>query len=784
MKMTFLSAATPLTKTITLKNGVVTKGVIDMPYAVTSEEVTCTSLKDVFKAISGRSVEKRKPCILTGLLERPLTNESRRGMVMKDLPTMLLLFDLDGAPFSSHAEFMKAMGLDNVSYVWQWSSGAKIDKKDKTLNGHIFMMLDAPVQPKVIRAWLMHLNLTTDVLKNAATLTDAKESVHWALDVVVNDNGRPQFIAEPNFVGMANPIPSAERIQYIKNAEEKMPSTKIKHVSLEVLNKERIKLRDELRAKEGLDKIRPKLKVVGDMEVQTGVGEVTKYEVMEYGDYIRYNLGEGKSWAHWHPKDDAKYLRNFKGLPTLLLAEVLPDQARKLASQQRDMLQLPNDDGDVLLGFIEKRTAVYWKGIWNEAKEFLDIDAVSNKEQVHNYYMNHNLQPPPFIPEWRIEFNPQSPIIVDMDNQIVNTFCMPRLMRPGVALPGRYPLIQHAIDSAVGRGEIQEHFLNWLAVVLQHRVKTKTAWILHGTYGTGKGVLVNDVLLPVIGPQYCSIIPASALMSSFNGWKENKLLTLVDEIEVDIFSKGALDSDLKNLITEIPQNIHKKGQNMYSCDSFINLIFASNKPQPVHIPLGDRRFNVGVYQHTRWLPTRDEIEVQIPKEREGFMYYIMNRKADIDLARQCLFTEDKAAIQALGVTSIDEFANDILQGNLVKLWEYMPDERAMNEHGINDVPASAYANMMKRYVTEEQSNISREELQLLFTHAIGQVPPGKYKFTAYLRHHNIQTKKVWAGGISTYGIQVKWNITNAQRDELRAGCMPKRAASDKVRRVK
>ena len=444
---------------------------------------------------------------------------------------------------------------------------------------------------------------------------------------------------------------------------------------------------------------------------------------------------------------------------------------------------MPNDEGDLLLCFIEKRTAVYWKGIWNEGKEFLDLDSVSNKEQIHNYYMNHNKQPPPFIPEWRMDFNPQSSVIVDMDKQVVNTFIMPKLLRPGVARPGEYPLIQHAIDSAVGTGEVQEHFLNWLAVVLQHRVKTKTAWILHGTFGTGKGVLVNDVLLPVLGPQYCSIIPASALMSSFNGWKENKLLTLVDEIEADIFTKGALDSDLKNLITEIPQDIHKKGQNRYSCDSFINLIFASNKPQPVHIPMGDRRFNVGRYQHQRWIPTRDEIEVQIPKEREGFMHYIMNRKADIDVARQCLFTEDKAAIQALGVTSVDEFAHDLLSGNLIKLWEYMPDERAMNEHGINDVAASAYASMLKRYVNEPHSNISREELQLLFTHAVGQVPGGKYKFTSYLRHHNIKTKKIWANGTCTYGIQVKWAVTEAERDELRKGQLFKRT-NDKVRRIK
>jgi hypothetical protein len=244
------------------------------------------------------------------------------------------------------------------------------------------------------------------------------------------------------------------------------------------------------------------------------------------------------------------------------------------------------------------------------------------------------------------------------------------------------------------------------------------------------------------------------------------------------------EGDLRNLITEPIVTIHKKGVNMYQAESYINLIFASNKPQPVHIPMGDRRFNVGVYQHVRWLPTREEIEVLIPKEREAFMHYIMNRPACIDTARQVLHTEDKAAIQALGVTSIDEFAHTVMGGDLIKMWEYMPDERAMNEYALNDVAAQAYASMLKRFVNEERSNISRDELRLLFVHAIGRVPEGANKFTTFLRHHNIATKRIHTSNGLNYGITVKWNVTEEERAELRAGNKPKRAVTDKVRRIK
>jgi len=195
---------------------------------------------------------------------------------------------------------------------------------------------------------------------------------------------------------------------------------------------------------------------------------------------------------------------------------------------------------------------------------------------------------------------------------------------------------------------------------------------------------------------------------------------------------------------------------MYSVKSYINLIFTSNKSQPVRIPMGDRRFNVGKYQAYKWEPTPHEIDVLIPSELEGFTQYLMTRKADIKVARTIMQTDDRAAIQALGVTSVDEFANDVLTGNLAKLWEYMPDERMMNEHGLVDVTASTYASLLKRYFNESMSRITRDELAMLFRHAIGKVPEGANKFTSFLRHHCITTKKMWINGVSSYGVEVTW----------------------------
>ena len=770
-QITFLTAAVPLVKKFEQVDGVLVKHAYPLVKNFTSETVEISTLRGLYDVLLKQALSPKKPCLLKGELIAPLENESRAQMCTPDTPTKLVCLDFDKAPFTSPAEAMKAIGLDDLAYVWQYSASYKLDPKEKRLSGHAFVLLNKPVHPKAIRAWLMQLNLRTEVLKKAITLSNSKAALHWPLDIVVNDNNRLIYIAEPEFKGLKPPFPAKERMQYVAGKVDVLDIKRLPETAIEALKTEQRKLINELRANEGVPAIKAKTKMVGEWEVQTGVGEATTYQVLDCGDYFRYNLNGGDSQAYWHHKSSFEYMHSFKGEPSMLMKEILPQRYAELHRSRADVHATPNEQGDLLLAFRDKVTAEYWKGTWNPSQHKLDIHRVKSELQLDHFLQGHGQGLGPFVPEWQLVFDPHSDVVVDEDEHRINQFVTPALMRGREDEPRKllYPTIQKVLDHAVGTGDVQEHFLNWLAVIVQHRRKTQTAWILHGVEGTGKGVLVNRVLKRIF-ERYLTVKRASELKSEFNAWMETALLAFIDEIEADAFERPTMEGDLRNAITDPTWSVRRMRTDSYEVPSYTNFIFSSNKPQPVRIPMNDRRYNVATYQPERLTLTTREVEEVIPNEVEAFASYLRTRQADVDKAAQILHTEDRVAIQRLGLTSVDEFAQDVLSGNLEKLFEHMPDERLMNEHGLVDQNASAYAALVRRFLSETESKISRDQLRVLFAHAVGKVPEGSNKFTTYLRHHGIVTRKVWDGVASVYGISIPWKISAATRKELLASC--------------
>lgn len=88
------------------------------------------------------------------------------------------------------------------------------------------------------------------------------------------------------------------------------------------------------------------------------------------------------------------------------------------------------------------------------------------------------------------------------------------------------------------------------------------------------------------------------------------------------------------------------------------------------IPLNDRRTNVGQYQHTRIIPTGEELD-DIKDELEAFAAHLTAYKADKNRAAQVLQTEDRKAIQDVSMTSPEEIANAILTGDIEHFWKYV-----------------------------------------------------------------------------------------------------------------
>ena len=70
-------------------------------------------------------------------------------------------------------------------------------------------------------------------------------------------------------------------------------------------------------------------------------------------------------------------------------------------------------------------------------------------------------------------------------------------------------------------------------------------------------------------------------------------------------------------------------------------------------------------------------------------------------------------------------------------------------HGI-DVQAQAYAQLIRRISWESESDLTRDELELIFKQCVGKIPDGKQKFTSFLRHHGINLTRLRLGNGRTY----------------------------------
>lgn len=288
---------------------------------------------------------------------------------------------------------------------------------------------------------------------------------------------------------------------------------------------------------------------------------------------------------------------------------------------------------------------------------------------------------------------------------------------------------------------------------------------------TGKGSLFNKIILPLFGHQNVFAAQVQNIEEGFNGWLQNKQFIMVEEVDVDDFKdKGRISAKLKQYITEPKVPFRQMRQTAVWTDNYASFLFASNKPQPVHIEASDRRYNCGNYQRLRLNYPGDEA---IDSELEAFASFLLAHKADAERANQIIQTEARTRIQQLGVTSIDETCRWIVEGDFEALWYSMPDEQVVRESPITNsvtADATAYITLMKRLlhdvVNEPKNRLSRDEMYILIQYHVGQLSSAPGKFTSLLRHHGIDTKQIRRNGQKTYGIELTWQISEEFYEEI------------------
>jgi hypothetical protein len=78
-----------------------------------------------------------------------------------------------------------------------------------------------------------------------------------------------------------------------------------------------------------------------------------------------------------------------------------------------------------------------------------------------------------------------------------------------------------------------EYLLNWLSGFIQTMIRPHTALLFCGDQGTGKGLLAEQILQPIFGKKYVSIVDNDRLASRFNGsWAANRVFYIFNEISI------------------------------------------------------------------------------------------------------------------------------------------------------------------------------------------------------------------------------------------------------------
>lgn len=776
MQITFLEARVPLTKKFTATS----KDPYPNAYEFTSHVHTISNLAHFTQLIKTHAAKGH--CLLKGQLDRPLHGESRAGRTNPHQNTDWMCLDVDGLKSVPDIDtLMQRIGLGDVSYVLQWSASYGVNS-NFTLRAHIFVFLRGFAAPSALKLWLKQLNLTA--LQQDLELTKTNVSLRWGLDITTCQNDKLLYITPPDCNPPSINTFTGERIQLV---QKKIDFFDFSSVSL--MSAEQLKLLEEqeinkLRRGQNLPDRKAsqfKLKEFKGESYFPNPDQSTVTGIKEERGFIYLNINNGDSWGYYHPEDNPTFIYNFKGEPTYKTSELLPDYWQSVQSAKRASLR--NEHGNKLfLAFRDLRTSEYYNGWYDDMTEELVLHEAKNERQLADFLANYGQPIPETVPIWNIMYSPLKPAI-EPSLKTVNTFKPSIYMRKAVnnktTRPGPTPVIDRVLRHVIG-DEMLEHFLNWLAFCFQYRTAPCTAWILHGTQGTGKGVLINYIIAPLFGHGNVALRRMEELEEKFNDYIEGSLIMYVDEAQIsDSQRSKMIMANIKNYITEPYVTVRRMRQSSYEIENHCAWLFGSNMPDPVIVDSADRRFNVAVYQAIKLIISASEIK-QIADELQNFAYYLQQYKVDTALARTPKHNSAKDNIIAVSKSSADIIAEAINKGDLSILWEALPSVDASQLDNITAFALPAYKQLIYELILTKRNKLTREELYIIFNYNVGNIPSYPHKLTSYLKHRNISMKDIRIGEKVVKGTIVEWKNDElwfaARKREIEAERMPKTKA--------
>lgn len=749
-------------------------------FRFTSHDEEVDSIEKLYEAVSVAAALGR--CLLKGRLDRALHNESRAGATTSITPTKWICFDIDkSTAFTTPDQFMTAIGMGGVSRVVQYSASYGVaavrQPKNQPLSCHIFVMLDKEMTPDSLKLWLTHLNFTVPKLAKDLALTNSQNALHYPLDITTCQNDKLLYVAPP--IIKSNKIKDLMEGKRISMVKRGKPYASIslrdipppEQIKLDVTNKI-----NDLRLERNLPP-RRQTERFSDKHGVLYLGKPQEAEVTgikkERG-YTYLNLNGGDSWGYYHPDDNCEIIHNFKGEPLYLAKELLPTYYQEAkGKEQYEKKQATRclfqgvgvqEDGTQVFAFHHAQGDAYYYGRVHPDRT-VDCYLVGSRDRLKDGVGQYGYELPEIIVDWDITYRPDIPTMLDSEEKFLNRYSKPVI----TSRKGDWKPIEIVIKHALGANtdseddkKLYDHFLNWLAYIVQTGGQTRTAWILQGTQGTGKGTLLNHVLKPLLGRDNVITQQQENLLDKYNDWMGYNQIIWIDEAEMNVIKESkSLNQKLKTWICEPDITVRPMYSSQFQMLNFSNWIFASNAYDPVYLPQNDRRFNVGNYQEDSFYFAKgfgEELEKALP----CFLHFLRSYKVREEEVHTPLMNEAKEQVIKLNKSSTEEAFAAIKGRNLRFFLDLIPNgESSKSINDLAGMKAQEYIRVLRVQCESAEEGIKkvlRDDMRTLVEFVSGQPYPSTTAFSRACSRFKCPVSPISYKSKSATGRSICWDL--------------------------
>jgi len=233
--------------------------------------------------------------------------------------------------------------------------------------------------------------------------------------------------------------------------------------------------------------------------------------------------------------------------------------------------------------------------------------------------------------------------------------------------------IKALIKHLVKNDEIREQwFINWLAYFFQGLVKSPVALFFKGPQGAGKGVLYDDIIVPLFGKGQSIQAGDKTMKGDFlGGIVEGRLVINLDEISSGIAANKEFKNQLKALVSNRAGTFQKKFVNTEKeTELHAMILITSNEPKALEIEHNDRRFTVfetgGNIANNNFLGYNSykALIQAITTELEDFALMLLQYPVDVKMATTAMNTPEKEALVGVSSNRFKSFSNAVKSKNI------------------------------------------------------------------------------------------------------------------------